>query len=162
MGIEIYPKSLDDLDIKCKFKNESLNKIDALSVLNVLNKKLIKNQFLIFKIKGMEIEKPAIEYKVKTIDDIFENKFKAKSKRKTLKNLFNINVVLLNDLSNNHNYEVIYNELFKSLIDEVKPGEIMGFIGRNGAGKTTTLKSKVKSRNVIMKNGTSTIRFPLI
>ena len=23
----------------------------------------------------------------------------------------------------------------------VKPGEIMGFIGRNGAGKTTTLKS---------------------
>ena len=29
----------------------------------------------------------------------------------------------------------------KNVTFEVKPGEIMGFIGRNGAGKTTTLKS---------------------
>ena len=29
----------------------------------------------------------------------------------------------------------------KNVSFKVKPGQIMGFIGRNGAGKTTTLKS---------------------
>ena len=119
LGIEIYPKSLDDLNIKYKFNDEKLNKIDALSILNILNKKLIKNEFLIFKLKGMEIKKPIIKYNVKTIDEIFKNKFKAKSENKTLKNLYDINVTLLRDLSNAQNYEVIYSDLFKSLIDEI-------------------------------------------
>ena len=119
LGIEIYPKSLDDLNIKYKFNDEKLNKIDALSILNILNKKLIKNEFLIFKLKGMEIKKPIIKYNVKTIDEIFKNKFKSKSENKTLKNLYDINVTLLRDLSNAQNYEVIYSDLFKSLIDEI-------------------------------------------
>ena len=43
----------------------------------------------------------------------------------------------------------------KDVSFEVKPGEIMGFIGRNGAGKTTTLKSIM---NIIhYESGTITV-----
>lgn len=46
------------------------------------------------------------------------------------------NILLVEKLNKNYPSFSLKNVSFK-----VKPGEIMGFIGRNGAGKTTTLKS---------------------
>lgn len=43
----------------------------------------------------------------------------------------------------------------KDVSFEVKPGEIMGFIGRNGAGKTTTLKSIINM--IHYESGTITV-----
>ena len=46
------------------------------------------------------------------------------------------NILLIEGLNKNYPSFSLKNVSFR-----VKPGEIMGFIGRNGAGKTTTLKS---------------------
>ena len=118
-GIDVYPSSLDDLKITCSFNDKQINKIDVLSVLKGFNKKLQMNNFLIFKVKGLDLTR-RIDYPVKSIDDIFTQSFKSNGEKRYLTDLKNINNSLLKDLKyNTKSFDFIYNDLFRILRSEI-------------------------------------------
>ena len=118
-GINVLPESLDDLEIECSGDDENQNKIDILSVLKVFNKKLREDNFLIFKIKDLDLKR-TVNYHVKTLDEIFTNKFKTTSNNILLTNLRDVNATLLKDLKyNNKSFDFIYNEMFEIMNNQL-------------------------------------------
>ena len=118
--IKILPSSLDELEIECSFNDEKENLIDILSVLKVFNKRLVKNNLLILKIKGLNIEKPKINYPIRNIDELLNHKFKTISEKSSLTDLRNVNVKLLKDPDYpSQSFEFIYENLFEYLNDEI-------------------------------------------
>ncbi|WP_323736576.1 DEAD/DEAH box helicase [Methanosphaera sp. ISO3-F5] len=117
--IKILPESLDELEIECSYDDEEENLIDVLSILKEFNKRLMKNNFLIFKIRGLNLTR-TITYPVKTLDDILEFKFKTVNDDVNLINLHDANKVLLKNMENpNTSFDFIYNELFELLNEEI-------------------------------------------
>jgi len=118
IGANILPKSLDDLDIECSLEEED-NLIDVLSILKQFNKKLMNDNFLIFKIKGLDLQRD-ITYPVKTLRDIMEFKYKIRSDDATLINLHDANITILKDVDqSSSSLDFIYNDLFELLNDEI-------------------------------------------
>ena len=119
-GISVLPESLDELEIECEQTDKNMNKIDVLTILKEFNRRLLKNNFLIFKIKGLDLKRNNIEYPVKTTEDIFTNNFKAANNNTALTNLFKANVALLKDMKYpTHSFDFIYTELFDILNNEL-------------------------------------------
>ena len=111
-GIKILPDSFDDMEITSDY---SVSNIDILSVLNVFKKRLDKNNFLIFKMRGFEFNK-SIEYSVKTIDDIFTHNFKSTNDNTALTDLYDVNVCLLHNVKYpTISFDFIYTDIFKAL-----------------------------------------------
>ena len=118
-GIDIFPESLDDLTIECSFDDEYENLIDVLSILKEFNRRLIKNNFLIFKVKGLDLSRK-IDYPVKRIDEIFNLTFKADGNDKTLFNMHDTNTVLLQNMEYpTKSFTFIYDDLFELLNEEI-------------------------------------------
>ena len=117
--INILPESLDDLDIECSGDDEDINLIDVLSILKVFNKRLMNDNFLIFKVRGLDLQR-SITYPVKTIQDILEFNYKITSDDTTLINLQDANITLLNNVEKiSSSLDFIYKDLFELLNDEI-------------------------------------------
>ena len=116
--IKILPESLDDLEIECSLDDKKDNLIDVLSILKEFNRKLLKNNFIIFKIRGLDLERN-ITYPVKTLDEILDLKYKIRSDDAKLSNLHDVNINLLKNNSQTNNFEFIYDKLFDLLNKEI-------------------------------------------
>ena len=118
-GIKILPESLDDLEIECSSDDDKENLIDVLSILKEFNKRLMKNNFLIFNVRGLDLSR-TITYPVKTLDELMEFNFKIEGSDAQLSNLHDANITLLNNIEYpNNSFDFIYNDLFGLLNDEI-------------------------------------------
>ena len=118
-GIKILPESLDDLDIDCSFDDDEENLIDVLSILKEFNRRLMKNNFLIFKIRGLDLTRK-INYPIKTLNDILDFDFKINGDDTALTDLYDVNITLLQNIEYPSNsFDFIYKDLFKLLNNEV-------------------------------------------
>ncbi|RAP43463.1 MAG: hypothetical protein BZ136_09615 [Methanosphaera sp. rholeuAM74] len=113
-GIEILPRSLDDLEVECSYDNNRDNLIDSLSLLKEFNRRMEKNNFLIFLTRN-------ITYPVKTLEDIFSPKFRANSEDATLTDLYDVNMTLLRNVEHpSKSFDFIYDDLFGLLNNEIE------------------------------------------
>ena len=118
-GVKILPESLDDLDIECSFDDERVNLIDVLSLLKEFNRRILKNNFLIFKIRGLNLS-GKVTYPVKTMDDILEFRYKSYGEDTGLVDLHDAGIMLLKNIEYpNLSYDFIYDDLFEFLIKEI-------------------------------------------
>ena len=117
--LKILPKSLKDLKIKYTY-NDPANKVkNALSILNLFNEKLKRNNFLIFSMKGTDLKKH-YNYPVKTTQDLFKHPFKSQNNLKTIPNLKDINRIILTDKNPTKCYADLYETIREIVLEEMK------------------------------------------
>lgn len=112
-GVKILPTSTDDFEIRC-FKHSNAFCSDAVGLLSLLNDLINEDPFIIFQIRGfdLQIEK---NYPIPTIEDIISHELKNTGGGE-LKNLYDINVNFLSDTKNNFDgLAFIYPYLFDPL-----------------------------------------------
>ena len=149
-GIKILPESLDEMDIECSYDDKKDNIIDTLSLLKEFNRRLEKNKFLIFKIRGLDLSRK-ITYPLKTLDDILDLKFKPTGDDATLSNLYDANMTLIKNVEYpTKSFNFIYDDLFELLNNEInslsqKGNTPKAFIDYNN-NTNTSIKSK-KGKN---------------
>ena len=130
-GIKILPESLDDLEIECTSDNDEENLIDLLSILKEFNKRLMKNNFLIFNIRGLNLTR-TITYPVKTLNEVMEHNFKIRGSDLELSNLHDTGLILLKNIEYpNKSFDFIYDDMFQLLNEEIN------YINNNFESHTT-------------------------
>ena len=151
-GIKILPESLDELDVECSYDNENDNIIDTLSLLKEFNRRLEKNNFLIFKIRGLDLTRK-ITYPVKTFPDNLELKFKKTTDEACLIDLYDVNVILLKNVEYpTKSLEFIYSDLFELLKNEINsyPNKFnphTTYMDYNGDIETSFKSQKAENEN---------------
>ena len=112
-GVKLYPKSLDDFNIKCSCGDEEILCSEAVHVLQVLSKMMMEDPFLIFRLKGFDFKKDE-SFPIHSIEDIFTNNFK--SDKHTFPTRFqDVNAILLKKENFGKGLEAIYTDIFKVL-----------------------------------------------
>ena len=139
--INPLPSTIDDLKIRY-IDSQAIDKIkDVLSILEKFNEKLQRNYFLIFKMKGIDLKKRNSTH-VKTIDDLLIPDFKTKTKKKGLRDLGEINCIILKDIEKpSKNFEIMYSEMFDYIRSEMK--SLINKFNRDYSKRCKTQKEKV-------------------
>lgn len=155
-GINILPESLDDLDIECSYDNDEDNLIDVLSILKEFNKRLMKNNFLIFKLRGLDLNRK-ITFPIKNMGEILEFNYKITSDDTRLTNLHDANIALLKNIEYpNYSFDFIYDGLFESLNEEIN--QITEDFNSNNYGDDKTyIQNNKLENNIFMENSSENI-----
>lgn len=149
-GISILPESLDDLDIECSYDNDEDNLIDVLSILKEFNRRLMKNKFIIFKLRGLDLNRK-ITYPVKSLDDILEFNYKTISDDAKLTDLHEVNITLLKNIEYpNSGFDFIYDDLFELLNNEIS-NITSTFRGSAYTDYENNIKPEIEKKDIILE-----------
>ena len=117
-GVKIYPDSSNDFMVECScFDCEESLCPHVIAVLRELKKVMLKDPFVIFSIRDFDLNK-AYTVPVKSVGEILSHNFKSGGSGE-LTDLKELSDFLIS--SNRDDYlNSIYNELFKSLIEDIE------------------------------------------